>query len=339
MNHTSSNPSSALANPTSRKTASGVSSTAVTARLAASGNAAQTTPSMTKTSPSATKKSDMDSDLELDSDLDLRLAPTRRGPPNSTRCCRRRGRQCGRLCSRRRGRRGRAGSAALLAARIREVAEEFRIGPDDQPRVALPQTGLIGLHRAVEAEECGIPAVGLREDAVALGVALAARLLGLGGRIGHQHGDVAVGAGTDFLRLLGALRAEFLRFALALRLHALVDRLAVLLRQIGAPDAHVDHRDAELLGLAVELLAHARHELRALVAHQLGERGLAEHAPQGRVEQGRKPRVCALDRADGLVEAQRVMDAIAGEGIDHEPLLIGRDHLLGRILEIENALA
>ena len=56
------------------------------------------------------------------------------------------------------------------------------------------------------------------------------------------------------------MRAELGRLALALGLHALEDRLAVLLRQVGAADAHVDHRDAELLRLAVELLAHARHQ-------------------------------------------------------------------------------
>ncbi len=49
---------------------------------------------------------------------------------------------------------------------------------------------------------------------------------------------------ADFLRPLSALRAELGRLALALGLHALIDRLAVLLRQVGAPDAHVDHLDA-----------------------------------------------------------------------------------------------
>ena len=51
--------------------------------------------------------------------------------------------------------------------------------------------------------------------------------------------------------------AELRRLALALGLHALIHRLAVLLRQIGAPDAHVDDVDAVALGLAVELLADA----------------------------------------------------------------------------------
>jgi hypothetical protein len=45
-----------------------------------------------------------------------------------------------------------------------------------------------------------------------------------------------------------------------------------------------------------------------------------------------------LDRADALIEPQRVLDAIAGEGIDHQPLLVRRDHFLRRIFEIEDAL-
>ena len=43
----------------------------------------------------------------------------------------------------------------------------------------------------------------------------------------------------------------------------------------------------------------------ALVAHHMGQRRLAEHAAQRRVEQSRQPRVGALDRADRLIELQR----------------------------------
>ena len=60
--------------------------------------------------------------------------------------------------------------------------------------------------------------------------------------------------------LLAALGAELRGLALPFGLHALVDRLAVLLRQIGAADPHVDHLDAVLIGLPVELVADARHQ-------------------------------------------------------------------------------
>ena len=81
-----------------------------------------------------------------------------------------------------------------------------------------------------------------------------------------------------------------------------------------------------------------RHELGALVAHDIGRGRLAQHAAQRRVEQGRQPRIGAFDHADGLIELQRVGDAIAREGIDHQPLLVGGDDLLRGVFEIENAL-
>jgi hypothetical protein len=106
-----------------------------------------------------------------------------------------------------------------------------------------PQARLVGLHRAVEVKKSG-RVERIREDAVALGVAFAADLLGLGGRVGDQHRHVAVGARPDLLGTLAALGAELRRLALALGLHALVDRLAVGFRQVGAADAHVDDVDA-----------------------------------------------------------------------------------------------
>ena len=41
--------------------------------------------------------------------------------------------------------------------------------------------------------------------------------------------------------------------------------------------------------------------------------------------------------ADRLVVEQRVGDAVAGERVDHEALLVGGDHLLRRSVEIEQA--
>ena len=70
----------------------------------------------------------------------------------------------------------------------------------------------------------------------------------------------------------------------------------------------------------------------------MGECRFAEHAAQRRVEQGREPPVGALDRADGLIEQQRVLDLVTREGVDHEPLLVRGDHLLRGIFQIENAL-
>src|SRR5207237_2058859 len=121
---------------------------------------------------------------------------------------------------------------------------------------------------------------GVGEDAVALAVALATYLFGLVGGIGDKHGNVAIGPRPDFLTALAALGAEFGGLALPLGLHALVNRLAVLFGQVGAADAHVDNSDAERLRLGFELLAHTRHQQRAIVLHDMGEGCLAEHAAQ-----------------------------------------------------------
>ena len=97
-------------------------------------------------------------------------------------------------------------------------------------------------------------------------------------------------------RRLLALRADLGRLPLALGLHALVDRLAVRLRQIGAADLHVDHLDAEASRLAVDLLGDPRHQLGALVADELDEARVAEHPAHRRVEDDRQPRVGDLRR-------------------------------------------
>src|SRR4029079_13308597 len=67
----------------------------------------------------------------------------------------------------------------LLAGGIRKIAEEFGVRLDHHPRVVRAQPRLIGLHRAIEGEEVGIALEGFRKDAVALGIAFAAGLLGL----------------------------------------------------------------------------------------------------------------------------------------------------------------
>src|SRR5262249_24389337 len=143
--------------------------------------------------------------------------------------------------------------------------KEFGIGLEQHARVVGAQPGFVGLHRTIEGEEVGIAAIGLGENAIALGIALAARTLAVRLRLGDQHRDVPIRLGADLLRLLRALRTILRGFLLAFGLHALVDRLAVLLRQVRAANAHVNDRDAVALGLGLELFAHARHEMLALI--------------------------------------------------------------------------
>ena len=77
--------------------------------------------------------------------------------------------------------------------------------------------------------------------------------------------------------------------------------------------------NAERLRVAIELIAHLRHQFIALVAHRVGKRRGAEHAPQRRVEQDGELRSGAV-RTDRLIEFERIGDAVARKGIDHEPL-------------------
>src|SRR3954452_17592311 len=136
-----------------------------------------------------------------------------------------------------------------MARRIGEEAEGFGLRPQQEAGIVGTKPGLIGRHRAVESEELRILAIGLGKQAVAFGVADTAGLLG--GRIGIGDDDsrFAIGLGADLLRLLTALGSEFLGLALTFGLHALVDRQAVLLRQVSAADTHIDHLDAVLIGL------------------------------------------------------------------------------------------
>src|SRR5947207_1287509 len=228
-----STPTAAHTMPTSRSRCSGVSSTFTIARFAACGNAANTSPSMTNTRPSAIRKSD------------IPIAALLGGAAGS-------------------GVTG-FGRILTLAVRVDEVPEEIGIGVEQHAGVVVPEPGLVRLHGTVEAEEVRILAISVGKNSVPLPVTLAPDLLGFRGRFGDQHGDVAVGLGADLLRTLAALSAELGRLALAFGLHALVDRLAVLFRQVGAADAHVDNADPERAGLVIELLAHALGELRALV--------------------------------------------------------------------------
>src|SRR5262249_23224444 len=91
---------------------------------------------------------------------------------------------------------------------IAEVAEEIGIGLQQEGGVAGLPAVLIGRHRAIEREEIRVLAIGFGEQAVALGVAFAAGLFGLGVRLGHDHRRLAVGVGADLLGFLPALGAE-----------------------------------------------------------------------------------------------------------------------------------
>jgi len=70
----------------------------------------------------------------------------------------------------------------------------------------------------------------------------------------------------------------------------------------------------------------------------LGQGSLAEHPAQRRVQERRELDIGGLDRTDALVKPQRVLDAVAGERIDHQAPAVESDDFLRWIFEVEDTL-
>src|ERR1700675_3684539 len=122
--------------PAIRNGPSAISSTVAMARLALTGNAARKMPSIAKNKPSAARKSDRDPATRHT--LFRRTA---------------RARWIGRRSSSRRRRLRVRAFQPRLARRIAEIAEEIRIRPQHQMRVAVLHAAFVSLHRAVESKE------------------------------------------------------------------------------------------------------------------------------------------------------------------------------------------
>ena len=233
-----------------------------------------------------------------------------------------------------------AGAGAVLGSRgrRREVPEEVRLRTDKGARPPVIEAVLIGLHRAVEGEKLRVGAIGLGEDAVALAVALAADLLGLLLSLRKDDGDLAVRLGLDRLALLRPLRAVGGGALLPLGLHAAEYGLRVFGRQVGALDAHIDDGEAKALGAGDHLVADVGHQRVALVAHDVGDRGLRQCSAKRGVQHAAQLRVRAADVEDGLIKQQRIGDTVAHEGVDLQALIVGHQHFLALVVEGENAL-
>ena len=201
---------------------------------------------------------------------------------------------------------GRRRGGWLAPLDLTEEAEELVVRRQHHAGVVVSEGFALGLHGPIEGVELGVAAVGLARDSVDRGVALTAQDLGLTLRLREDHHALAVCAGADALGLLGALRPELFGLALAFRLHALIDGLAGLLRQIGAADAHVDHVGAEAGGLTVRLVPDLGHELRALAGEHGDRLDRAEHLPRAAVEDRAELRRRHCLIADGLEEAQGI---------------------------------
>ena len=121
-------------------------------------------------------------------------------------------------------------------------------GPATAPGACRPffSAGLVGLHRPPEGEEARDRG---RRPPPGCGCVSASPLprSSSARRVASARSTVTSRSASrlDGLRELRAVGADVRRLALALRLHALEHRLAVLLRQVGAAQPHVHHLDAE----------------------------------------------------------------------------------------------
>src|SRR5690606_6354639 len=157
------------------------------------------------------------------------------------------------------------GTEASATTRLRsKVAEELAVRRHDHSRVVALQALLIGFHRAIKSEELRVARVGRTIDLVALCVALAAENLCAPLCFGECHRRFTVGTAANALRLFITLRSDFRSLTLTFRLHALIDRLAVLLRQVGAANTDIHHLDTELDGSAVEGFLNLLHQTRTI---------------------------------------------------------------------------
>ena len=63
-----------------------------------------------------------------------------------------------------------------------------------------------------------------------------------------------------------------------------------------------------------------------------------KRAAKRRIQHAAKLGVGAAGVGDGLIEQQRIVDLVAHEGVDLQPLIVGHQHFLALVVERENAL-
>jgi hypothetical protein len=143
-------------------------------------------------------------------------------------------------------------------------------------------------------------------------------------RLGDDHLALPVGIGADALALGGALRAQLVGHLLTLRLHSAVDRVGDVGHEVDALDADVDQLDAERLGLIEQSAAHVLHHLVALVGQHAAHGALGDLLVERGLHHLAQP---ALEVAEvGAIvadELARLGDAPLGEPVDHQALLLG----------------
>src|SRR5256885_16705683 len=188
----------------------------------------------------------------------------------------------------------------------------------------------VGVEAAVEGVELGILVEGARIDGGRPGVALALHALGVAVGFGDDDVTRAIGFGADFLRQREALRARICCNALALRVHAPIDRLAHLLRQLNTLEPHVDDLHPDLGDVVFHLVAHDAHDVVALSRYDVVHGALPELFAQRRVHRLRQPRLgTLLVPLDADVVLAHVLYAPLDERVDQDVFLLRGDEALG----------
>src|SRR5882672_10149813 len=228
------------------------------------------------------------------------------------------------------------GGAHSLAApcRIPEILEELRIGIEDQDVALVLEACAIGVQAPVEIVELRILVERPRVDRGGLRVALALDPLRVAIGLSDDDLALAVGLGAYLLAFGEPLRPQLRGHALPLRVHAPVNRLAHLLRQLHAFQPHVDDLDAVVGGVAPRPLPDDLDDLVALARNDVVNGALAELVLEGRLDgllELRSGR--AFVPGGPLVIRSQILDPPFDERIDQHVLLFRRDEAvrLGRV--------
>ena len=220
-----------------------------------------------------------------------------------------------------------------------EEAEELAVRRQHEARGAVAQRLAIGLQRAVEVEELGVLAERLGEDADRLGVALAAQDLRLRARASAISTRRSRSARA---RIRWPTSAPCARSSLASRSRSVCIRRKIAWLFSGGRSARLMRTSTSstpnpprdrLASLWIRFI-----ELRAVLREDREQRRLAQHAAQAREDDRLEPAAEGELVADRLPKAQRIDDPVAGEGVDHEPLLVAQHQLDRRRIEVEHAL-
>lgn len=211
----------------------------------------------------------------------------------------------------------------LPAPLVQEEAEKVRLGLKHQSRAVAGKRSVC-LQRTIKIEERRVLAVSFIEDDRPLRVAFTTLNRRLSGRFSKNNGSLPIGLRLNLRLHLLAFGAKLRGLRDTGRAHAIVDRLTGCFRKIGPSNTDIDDLYAEIRALRLELAGDPCHQLRPGVGQQLGESHTGYLGANDRVDPIAKDLSEVGVAHSPLPKAQRIDDAIPGEEINVDPLLIGK---------------